>query len=100
MENSCEIQVENLRLERLERQIDELAKHSVDWRFVIATLVPVCLAMGGGLINLAISVNTLGERINSMNQSMQVSNSYTKESFDIIYKRLDNLERRGKNVTE
>ena len=91
--------MEGLNLEKIERQIEELAKHSIDWRFLFAVLVPVSVTVGGSLISIAIQVNTMSERLSSLNQAMQTANTSNRHELDMVYKRLEQLER-PKNAKE
>lgn len=100
MQDDCRIDVESTHIEYMEKKIDELAKHSIDWRFFFVALVPVAVTVGGSLISIAIQVNTMSERVNNLNLTIQTYSTTNRRDLDMIHQRLDHLENRGKNATE
>ena len=98
--NDCRVDVDGVHLEYLQNQVTELAKHSIDWRFMVMAIVPISITIGGSLISIAIQVNTTGERINNLNSNLVQTNTNNRRELDLIYQRLDYLERKGVNVKE
>ena len=100
MKDECRIDVDEVHLENLQAQVKDLAKQSIDWRFLVSVLIPVSLTIGGSLISIAIQVNTMSERMNSLNQSLNVATNTNRRELDMIYSRLCEIEKKGINVKE
>lgn len=84
--------MDNEHIQKIETEISELRKHSIDWRFITTAFVPVFLVVGGSLISIAIQVNMMSERLNSLNSLVANFNTINARELDKLSTRLDRLE--------
>jgi hypothetical protein len=81
-------------IDRIEQQITELSKHSIDWRFLTATFIPVGVIVCGSLINMAIQVSTITEKLNALSSNLNSNLAVQGRELEKLANRIDKLEQK------